>query len=142
MTANPRDALDQVHTAVKDVLAGYDTLLQRAEPDIRPTVQEFATMHERHASELANRLGQMGDAPDGDASIRGSVNKAAVTIRDWVSTLDENALSFVRDGEERLANIYDDALQDWSPDQDLETSGILNRQWKEVTTMTERLPAA
>ena len=78
-------ALHQVRTGISDVLDGYRTLSERAEPEIQPVVQTLNDMHHRHASDLDAKLVSLGEAADDDGSIRGAINKAAVALRDWVT---------------------------------------------------------
>lgn len=37
-------------------------------------------------------------------------------------------------------NIYDEALKDWSADEDPESSDLLTRQWEEVGSKVRELP--
>lgn len=133
-------ALQRVHTGTKDVLAGYETLEDRAEPEIQSVVQDLKSMHQRHASDLERRLASLGEPSDDGKSIQGTVNQATVTLRDWVTTLDEDALSFVRDGEEQLMEIYDKAIQNLSADGDPETGSVLKSQYDEIGSKVRQLP--
>lgn len=76
-------ALHQVQTGIEDVLAGYDTMMDRAEPEILPVILDLVSMHQRHASEVGTRLNGLGERSDDEGSMRGTVNQAAVTVRDW-----------------------------------------------------------
>ena len=140
MNDTARSALQQVQTGIKDVLAGYETLADRAEPEILPIVGDLKSMHYRHLADLEARLGRSGQQADDGASLRGSVNKAVVALRDWMSTLDRNALSFVRDGEERLMSIYDDAIRDLPAAEDPENHRLLTGQKQEIGDRVRQLP--
>ncbi len=128
MKNNPLDALHQTHTATNDVMKGYDTMLERAEPEIRGIISGLANMHRAHAAELETRLAALGDSGECDTSFRGSVNAAAVTLRDCVTGLDEGSLDAVERGEKALLDFYNDALQDWSSHDDLQTHELLEEQ--------------
>lgn len=141
METKASSALHDVQTAIKDVLAGYDTLEERAEPEILPIVRKLKDMHHRHSTDIARHLTDLGEHADDEASIRGSVNKAVVAMRDWVSDLDADALSFVRDGEERLMGIYDDALNDAGDTGDFECRRLLSTQRQQIKAQTDQLPA-
>ena len=105
-------ALHQVNSGIQDVLSGYETLKDRAEPEIMDVARDMDALHRRHAGEVVVRLTALGEDTD-DATIRGTVNKVATTLRDWVGSLDKDALSFVRQGEEQLLLVYDAALEAW-----------------------------
>lgn len=141
MSDTPRAALHQARTGITDVLEGYETLADRAEPQIRPVIDDLRTLHQRHATDLDRRLSGLGEATDAHASIQGTVNKVVVTLRDWVSTLDDDVLAFIRDGEERLADIYRDALTGWSAGDDTETARLLEDQRREIEEKARQLPA-
>lgn len=136
------DALHQVRTGIEDVLSGYETLEERAEAEILPVVRKLNEMHLRHSAELQSRLDAIGDRAEDGGSIRGAVNKAVVTMRDWVSDLDADALPFIRDGEERLIGIYDDALEKSDGHGDLDSSRLLTTQRQQVREQKDRLPAS
>ncbi len=78
-------ALHQVHTATNDVLKGYSEMLARAQPDIQAVMHRLTALHQRHAQEQAAELRRMQDAGDDDSSLQGTVNKAVVVLRDWLS---------------------------------------------------------
>ena len=70
------------------------------------------------------------------------MNKAVVTLRDWVGDLDRDSLKAVRRGEEALRDIYDDALTDWAAGEYPEVSEVLTRQYCEIGSHIENLPQA
>ena len=131
-------ALHQINSGIQDVLSGYETLKERAEPAIMGIAQDLDALHRRHASEIQSRLTAHGEGTD-DASIRGTVNKIATTMRDWVGSLDENALSFVRQGEEMLLGVYDAALNAWEEVDD-EDKRVVTAQADELRTKIAALP--
>ena len=112
MSNQVTQALHDVHTATNDVLKGYREMAARAEPDIQAIIQRLIDMHQRHASEQEAELGRLRDAGKDDSSWQGTVNKAVVIVRDWVSDLDRDVLPAVRQGEESLRNEYVKALED------------------------------
>ena len=112
MSNQVTQALHDVHTATNDVLKGYREMAARAEPDIQAIIQRLIDMHQRHASEQEAELGRLRDAGKDDSSWQGTVNKAVVIVRDWVSDLDRDVLPAVRQGEESLRDEYVKALED------------------------------
>ena len=136
-----RTALHQVNSGIEDVLSGYETLKARAEPEILPVATELDAMHRRHASELRSRLASLGEDTD-DGSIRGTVNKAVTTLRDWVTGLDERALSSVRQGEEMLLGVYDAAIEAIPSGEGAAERGMLSTQADELRAKVATLPAS
>ncbi|MBM2575200.1 DUF2383 domain-containing protein [Jannaschia sp. Os4] len=133
-----QDALHQINSGIRDVLSGFETLLQKGAPEIMPVATKLKAMHERHAAEVAAKLAALGEDTD-DGSVRGTVNKIATTLRDWAGGLDRDALSFVRQGEEMLLGVYDAALDAWDGDADAKTTA--ERQRAELKTEIAALPA-
>ena len=134
-----RTALHQVNSGIVDVLSGYETLLARADPDILPVATDLDAMHRRHASELQGRLASLGEDTD-DGSIRGTVNKAVTTLRDWVTGLDEQALSSVRQGEEMLLGVYETALEAIPTGEGAAERTMLTTQADELRAKVATLP--
>ena len=112
MSDTATKALHQVNSGISDVLSGYETLKDRAAAEIQGVARDLEAMHREHAAEIQGRLAARGEKTD-DGSVRGLVNKAATTLRDWTGSLDADALSFVRQGEEMLLAVYDSALEGW-----------------------------
>ncbi len=136
-----RTALHQVNSGVEDVLSGYETLLARAEPEIRPIAADLDAMHRRHAAELHGRLASLGEGTD-DGSIRGTLNKAVTTLRDWATGLDERALSTVRRGEEMLLGVYEAALEAIPAGEAAAERAMLAAQADELRAKVATLPAS
>lgn len=141
MPTDTRHVLHTIHTATNDILSGYDTMVERAEPEILPTVRDLQRMHREHAAAQANWLSRFAESGEDDESFQGSVNQAVVTIRDWITGLDENALSAVRDGEQKLLDVYDSTMTDWTVDGDADISDGLTRQFAEIEDKVAALPA-
>ena len=132
--------LHQVNSGIQDVLAGYETLKQRAAPTIMDTAREMESLHQRHAGEIASCLTKHGEDTD-DATVRGTVNKIATTLRDWAGGLDEDALSFVRQGEEQLLAVYDAALKAWDAGTVAEDRAVVAKQADELRARIASLPS-
>lgn len=140
MSTQAIDALHDVHTATNDVLKGYREMLARAEPDIHPVIRRLTEMHERHTTELAVELDRMQAAYKDDTSLQGSVNRAVVILRDWVSNLDRDALPAVRDGEKSLRDEYDKALRDGAFGSNPAVMGLLQSQRDAIDREIATLP--
>ncbi len=139
MTNTPKAGLHQTLTATNDVLQGYDAMLARAKADIVGVIADLTTMHRRHASALEQRLATLGESGEDDESLQGTMNAAVVTLRDWITGLDEGSLDAVRRGEKALVDIYDDAMADWSSSDDPETAAVLETQFREINEQVARL---
>ena len=140
MTTDARQTLHDVHTATQDVLKGYRTMLERAEPEIRPTVQALTDLHSRHAQEQEREMHRLGESTADDTSFQGTVNKAAVIVRDWVTGLDRDALSAVRQGEEAIRDRYVEALDELDVGATGATRILLTRQHADICDQIARLP--
>lgn len=112
----------------------------RAQPDIRNVIVRLTEMHERHAVEQAGQLVRMRDAGKDDSSLQGTVNKAVVILRDWLSNLDRDALPAVRDGEESLRKEYDKALRDKDVSGNAALVDLLKTQMGSIDSKIARLP--
>lgn len=140
MNTQPIEALHDVHTATNDVLKGYREMAERAEPDIQPVIRRLIDMHERHAAEQTTALGRLREASNDDTSMQGTVNKAVVIMRDWLSNLDKDVLPAVRRGEESLRGEYEKALGDASVAGDVTVGPMLKTQIASINTEIARLP--
>lgn len=141
MTNDKTDALHQINAGILDVLSGFETLKDRAEAEIMDTVRDLDQMHRDHAGRIAALLAAHGEPTD-DGSVRGTVNKVATTLRDWVGSLDADALSFVRQGEEQLLAIYDAALEAWPTGVAPAGRAVAAEQAEEVRAKIAALPAS
>lgn len=138
MAKQALEALHDVHTATNDVIKGYKTMLERAEPEIVPTIRQLSDMHQRHASELAGQIKLSGGSGHDDSSLQGKVNQAVVIMRDWLAGLDRDALESVRDGEESLRDAYTDALDDLAADAQPSVRMLLNAQHADICDQIRR----
>ena len=132
-----QDALHQINSGIRDVLSGFETLIEKGAAEIMPIARDLQSMHQRHMGEVTAKLAAAGEATD-DGSVRGTVNKVATTLRDWAGGLDADALSFVRQGEEMLLGVYDAALDAWDGDADARATAEAQRE--ELRTAVAGLP--
>jgi Domain of unknown function (DUF2383) len=104
------DALANLHTRTVDALAGYETMVDKAEPSFRPVATRFRDIHARHAATLAPMLVRAGRVPDTDGSFMASVNRAVVGIRAFFDAIDADVTSQIRSGEQHVLAAFDDAI--------------------------------
>jgi len=140
MTSEARQSLHDVHTSTQDVLKGFRTMLERAEPEIRPTVQALTDLHSRHAQEQEREMHRLGESGADDTSFQGSANMAAVIVRDWVTGLDRNSLSAVRQGEEALRDRYVEAMDEMGVGAAGPTRTLLTQQHVDICNQIAKLP--
>jgi hypothetical protein len=43
------DAVEKLHGRTLDALAGFETMVEKAEPEFRPVAERFRALHEAHA---------------------------------------------------------------------------------------------
>ena len=110
----PLSSIAKLHVTLVDAIKGYDTMTEKAEPDLRLAIQPFATIHRRHAAELAALLKDNGLSPDNDGSMMGLVHETVVSVRALFGDLDTDALPSVIRGEEAILADYQEALADVS----------------------------
>lgn len=113
------DALVTLHTRSVDSQVGYEKMLEKAEPEFRPTVQRFHAVHAAHAGTIAGMLGAHGYQVDGDGSIMGSINRAVVAVRSFFDDVDSDLLTAIHDGEENVLEAFSDAIAQPLPQADV-----------------------
>ena len=106
------DALDSLalaHTRTVDALAGYETMIEKAEPEFRPVAIRFRDLHRNHAASLAGMLRAHGRNPEDDGSFMSTVNKVVVSLRAMFDELDQDAMGQIRSGEQHVLDAYREA---------------------------------
>lgn len=104
------EAVQDLLTQTVDARAGYDSMLDKAEREFRPVVQKFRATHAQHAERLAAIVTALGGTPDTDGGMMSTVNKAVVSLRALFDEIDEDVMDGVRDGERRVLNHFDEAI--------------------------------
>lgn len=104
------DALLTLQRRTVDALAGYVTMVDKAEPGFRPVAERFRALHDRHNAALTATLIRHGVEPDADGSFMGTVNKAVVSLRALFDDIDADVMDSIRDGENHVLEAFDDAI--------------------------------
>jgi uncharacterized protein (TIGR02284 family) len=134
------EALVTLQTRVIDASEGHAEGAERADdPTMARVFQELHAMHKSHAATLGAALVARGVEPDTDGSFMQYVHKAVLSVRAAVGALGESAMPGVRDGEERILPLYDDALN-LAPG-DAELVALLKTQRGEVAEAIDRMRA-
>lgn len=110
--AAPRaaEALAALHTRTIDALAGYETMVGKAEPEFRPVAESFRDLHARHAARLGALVRAHGGRPDEDGSFMATVNRAVVSIRALFDEIDDDVMDQIRSGERHVLDAFDEAI--------------------------------
>jgi len=106
------DALDKVETALTrsvDAMSGFETMVEKAEPEFVAIAQKFRDMHTHHSARLAALLSAEGREPDADGSVMSSVNTAVVTMCALFDEINEDVMDKVRSGEQHVLKALGDA---------------------------------
>jgi hypothetical protein len=103
------DLIAEVHTRVLDTLAGFEKVVEKAQPDFKPVAKAFLAMHLRHEAELANALSISSRDPSADGSVFGAINRAAVEIKSWFEDVTDKIMDQVKFAELHILDAYSDA---------------------------------
>ena len=101
----------KVHTRVLDVIQGYEELVDRAEPDLKPLAQRMLALHRAHHHELHLILEERGHPPDDRGSFMSLVQENVIRVRSWFDDMDREIIPRIREGEEQLTELYDAAIE-------------------------------
>lgn len=132
-------ALEPIATDLSDVLAGYETMLEKADPELVPMITSLHDLHKKHLVVLLNLLTERGESPEDIGSSMGSVHKFVATARDWIGSLDASSRQSILDGEKRVLESYGDALE--QSQDDTEIHDLLVQQRDALKSLVERLDA-
>jgi hypothetical protein len=108
LTSEALDALASLHRRIADARAGFDTMVEHAEAEFRPTAERFQGLHARHAGRIAALLQENGREAEG--SLMGTVNKTVVSLRAFFDRIDSDIVAEIRSGEEHVLSAFDEAL--------------------------------
>lgn len=103
------DALAELHKRTVDALAGYETMVDKAEPEFRDVARRFRDLHSAHAHRMAAMLVAHGRSPDTDGSFMATVNRTVVAARAWFDEIDADVMAQVRSGEAHVIEAFDEA---------------------------------
>lgn len=104
------DALQHALSRSVDARAGYDVMVDKAEPEFRSVAQRFRETHYEQADRLGAIIVALGGEPDRDGGVMSTVNKAVVSLRAMFDEIDEDVMDSIRDGEAHVLEALDDAI--------------------------------
>ena len=124
------DALETLHDRTVDVLAGFETMVDKAEPAFRPIAERFRELHRRQATALAALVTAGGRTPDADGTFMSTVNRTVVSLRALFDEIDEDVMAQVESGERNVLDAFDAAL---AQDQTADTRAALASMRQDLT---------
>lgn len=127
--------LQDLHTLLIDTIAGYDKVLEKAEPEFVGIAEAFRGVHVTQAERVAALATAMGGETDDDGSFFGTVNRSVIEIRSWFDDIGHNILDALADGEQRVIDSIDAAIEA-SPS--VERRGVLQQMRSEITLLLGR----
>lgn len=104
------EALAELHTRLKDTIAGFDKVVEKAETGFRAVALDFRELHTRHARSIAGMLASDGHDPAQDGSVFSAVNRSLIEMRSWFDDIDENMMDQLVQGEKHVLEGYEQAI--------------------------------
>jgi hypothetical protein len=129
------DLIAEVHTRVLDSIAGFEKVVEKAQPDFQPIAKAFLAMHLRHETELANALITSNRDPSADGSVFGTVNRAAVEIKSWFEDVTDKIMDQVKFAELHILDAYNDAQ---SACQSTEIQSLITAHIKDIDALMSK----
>jgi uncharacterized protein (TIGR02284 family) len=124
------DALASLHTTLVDSRNGYDEAIKDAgKTGLVSLFEEMAALRRQAIAEIEPLLIKAGLKPDEDGSFMSTVHRTIISVQSMLTDLDEKVLPGFIDGEKRIVEYYNDAIEK-SGDPDRE---LLTRQRSDVT---------
>jgi uncharacterized protein (TIGR02284 family) len=132
-------SLAHLHATVVDAINGHEAFLERAEADLRPMLEEFKDVHSRHDRELAGHMARHGQEPDAEGSFLSLVHESMARLRDWFGDVDKDIVPQIVDGERRVLEAYNHALEHGQP---ADVNELLVRQRDELAAIVDKYDMA
>ena len=104
------EKVQELLNRVVDAKAGFEVMVDKAEPEFRPVPLKFRETHHQHAERTAAIVTALGGEPDSEGSFFGTVNRTVVSVRAMFDEIDEDVMDSVRDGEKHVLESFDEAI--------------------------------
>ena len=108
-TQEPVAAVSTLTTDIAGVIRGYERMMEQADAELQPHVQQLHDMHVNHAARLVECLADSGGKPDDPGSLMGAVHAAVDSADDWFKAGRGSARDAIIKGEETLIGRYGEA---------------------------------
>ncbi len=125
-------ALVTLHQRTVDARAGFDAMVEKAEPAFRPIALSFQDLHSRQAVQIAELIVRAGGEPDPDGTFMSTVNRVVIATRAFFDQIDADVMDQVRTGEDHVLAAFQDCLDD---PVDSVTDTTLRRLHDELTAL-------
>lgn len=129
------EKLEHLHTLLIDTIAGYDKVLEKAEPEFVGTAEAFRGLHVTQVERVGRMLRDLGGEIDAQGSFFGTINRSVVEMRSWFDDIGHNILGALVDGEKRVVDSFEDVIL-VSPS--VERRGEMERMQGEIKLLLHR----
>ncbi len=104
-------SLKSLHTSLIDALQGYEEGLKDAHgAGLAPLFAEMIAIHRTDADAISEQLKRLGADTDDRGSLMGTFDRTVMKISSLFTKLDEKFLPSLIDGEKRVLDHYDRAI--------------------------------
>jgi Domain of unknown function (DUF2383) len=110
-----------VQTSIIDAVNGYERMLDKAEVEFRGTIRNLIEQHQSDERALRQVLDRAGAASQNNGSFMTNVHQTVVTVRSWFDDIDADLIPQIISGEERIIDLYDQAIKASDQGEALET---------------------
>ncbi len=131
----PESFLD-LHQAIIDTIAGFETVVEKADPEFRPTARQFLTLHRSHHARLHALLPDILDEGEG---VMGKINRAVVSMRSWFDEIDTDIMDQIRSGERSVEDAFAAAIRDAENSGDQSALQIMRGELADLLAETAHL---
>lgn len=127
--------IGETHTRVLDTIAGFEKVVEKAEPDFKSVAETYLYLHRKHERDLAAYLTKCGYEPANDGSFFGTVNKAVVEMRSWFEDVSDNIMDRIIQGEKHVIEAYENAR---SVGQTVDANAMLTRHIEDIDALMHK----
>ena len=132
------DKLKALHTALVDTGAAYELASEKADsPAVISICKQMGALRQEDHAELHRALIAAGETPDENGSFMMTVHETVVSVRAAISGISERTLPAFISGEEEIAKMYDEAIEEAAAQQ--QASDILVRQRAHLMTKIQEM---
>jgi hypothetical protein len=103
-------SLVALHHRTVDALAGYATMVEKAEPEFKAIAEAFRALHAEQGTRLARMLAGLGHDVSPDGTLMGAVNVAVVSMRAAFDAIDADVMDAIRSGETYVLRAFEEAI--------------------------------